>query len=260
MVVRCARVAALRCVCVCVCVCVRARACVCAALSPLPPICSYRNEKSSWRAGRGAELRQLATVSGFGRDVGWRQAQGALRLCARSLRPAAATGCAHEAKDTAATGAVQEDEHWRSRFLLCAASLPLALSLVERADRQQREMEDNDAEGDADAAGSEHGSDSSESVDFDAIKAPSDAEEASQMAAGREREWRISAASLDAVGALAEYAEQELLCGWQLQRPGALPAHSKSSNDFRAALRWAIGQFSARRTFPSPTHFLIQTS
>ena len=62
------------------------------------------------------------------------------------------------------------------------------------------------------------------------------------------------------MGALAEYAEQELLCGWQLQRGGALPAHSNSSNDFRAALRWAIGQFSARRTFPSPTHFLIQTS
>ena len=258
MVVRCARVAALRCVCLSV--CARARVCVCAALSLLPPICSYRNEKSSWRAGRGAELRQLATVSGFGRDVGWRQALGALRLCACSLRPAAATGCAHEVKDTAAAGAVQEDEHWRSRFLLCAASLPLALSLVERADRQQREMEDNDEEGDADAGGSEHGSDSSESVDFDAIKVPSDAEEAAQLAAERERELRISAASLDAVGALAEYAEQELLWGWQLQRGGALPAHSNSSNDFRAALRWTIGQFSARRTFPSPAHFLIQTS
>ena len=208
--------------------------------------------------GRGAELRQLATVPGFGRDVGWRMALGALRLCTRSLRPAAATTrYSGTEASSCADEVVQDDEHWKSRFLLCAASLPLALSLVDRADRQQREIEDNDEEGDADAAGSEHDSDSSESVDLDAIKTPSDAEEAAQLASEREREWRISAASLDAVGALAEYAEQELLYGWRLQRGDALP-DIDSSNNYRAVLRWTIGQFSARRTFPSPTQSPLQ--
>ena len=95
--------------------------------------------------------------------------------------------------------------------MLCAACLPLALSLVERAERQQREIEDAEEADVAEAAGSDHGSDSSESVDFETLGAPSDAEEAAQVAAEREREWRICAASLDAVTALAEYAEEELI-------------------------------------------------
>ena len=102
--------------------------------------------------GHGAELRRLATVPGFGRELGWEQALGALSVCTQALRATSAGGASdsglsstdsdgakvftHEIREGAAMAAVQEDEKWRSRFLFCAASLPLVLQLVERAEWQ----------------------------------------------------------------------------------------------------------------------------
>eukprot|EP01043_Picozoa_sp_COSAG02_P061152 COSAG02_NODE_8152_length_2689_cov_1.783784_2_plen_532_part_01 len=207
--------------------------------------------------GRGAGLRRLATVPGFGREVGWRQALGAFSLCARTLRdapPGDATATADPTNSSTGNGGKvtdcaqeTEDENWKLRFMLCAACLPLALSLVERAEQQQRAIEEAEEVDVAEALGSDHESDSSESVDFDAIDALSDAEEAAQVAAEREREWRISAASLEAVTALAAYAEEELSHGWQLQK-SLVSSSSRGGNgrSYRVGIWWAIGQFMVR--------------
>ncbi len=207
--------------------------------------------------GRGAGLRRLATVPGFGREVGWRQALGALSLCARALRdvpPGDATAATDPSCSSAGVGGKAtdcahetEDEKWKLRFMLCAACLPLALSLVERAEQQQRAIEDAEGVDVAEAPGSDHESDSTESVDFDTIDAPSDAEEAAQVAAEREREWRINTASLEAATALAAYVEEELTYGWQLQKP-LTPSSSRggSGRSYRVGIWWAIGQFMVR--------------
>lgn len=184
--------------------------------------------------GHGPELRLLATVPGFGSAVGWKQALGAVNLCTQALRPVSASDVVRGDVATAA----HEDDLWKSRLKLCAASLPLVLQLVDRAERQQRNAEESDEE----EEDSDSDSGSGDSFDFDTINTVTAVEEAAQLAADQDRELRICTARLDAVSAMVDYAEHELIDGFQLRDARG----SSTGSDHRAGIWWMIGQFAVR--------------